>query len=62
MPLDHFPRSLGKARLVPINQRQRPGAGKMEEQTPAEEKEIASCRLQESDSKMASAETQPANS
>ncbi len=48
--LDHLARSLGKTRLIAIHQRQRPGAGQMKKQAPAEEgEEIASCRLQESD-------------
>ena len=61
--LDHLARGLRKTRLIAIDQRQRPGAGEMKKQTPTEEsREIASCRLQESDSKMAGAEKQPANS
>ena len=60
--LDHFARSLGKSRLIAIDQRQHPATGEMKKQAPAEERdEIACCRLQESDSKMAGAETQPAN-
>ena len=52
--LDHFARRLGEARLIAIDQRQRPGAGEMKKQAPKkEEREIAGCRLQESDSKMA---------
>ena len=61
--LDHLARGLGETRLIAVDQGQRPGAGEMKKQTSAEEsREIASCRLQESDSKMARAERQPANS
>jgi hypothetical protein len=61
--LDHLARGLGETRLIAIDQREQPGAGEMKKQTSAKEREkIASCRLQESDSKMARAERQPANS
>ena len=60
--LDHLARSLGKTRLVAVDQGQHPAAGEMKKQAAAEEREkIAGCRLQETDSKMAQAERQPAN-
>ena len=62
-PLDHLARGLGETWFIAIDQRQRPGAREVKKQTPAEEREkIAGCRLQESDSKMAGAERQSANS
>ena len=44
-PLDHLARSLGETRFIAIDQRQRPGAGEMKKQAPAEEGE-RNCELQ----------------
>src|SRR5262249_3479041 len=62
-PFDHLARGLGETRLIAVDQGQRPGAGEMKQHAPKKERaEIPSCRLQESDSKMAGAEKPPANS
>jgi membrane-associated phospholipid phosphatase len=59
----HLACGLGKPRFVPIDERQTPRAREVENQTADEEqREVADCRLQEGDSKIALIETQTGNS
>jgi hypothetical protein len=61
--LTHLARGLGKARLVPVYERDVPGAGDVQKQAANEDQgEIADCGWQSGDSKIGTGEIQTGNS